>query len=170
MFDGALFRLVCRKQQERINRKKMKRQTVFLRALIAAVALIVLGCSGSDKGDKWILIGTYDSDSVYYDKDNVKPLQGGVVQVWMMTKLSKESVAERINARKNLNLPVEGYDKSSYDLSQVEINCGRRTFKQTVTEEYDDQGKKLSGYAGEMTIRISPGSRGEMIFDKVCQK
>jgi hypothetical protein len=36
--------------------------------------------------------------------------------------------------------------------------------------EYDDKGNKLSDYAAEMNIRISPGSRGEIISEKVCQQ
>jgi hypothetical protein len=149
----------------------MKKQPIFLRTLIIVVSLIFFGCSDANKKESgWIFIGMDDSDSLYYDKGSLNHLSDGVGQVWIMSKLSEESVTERINERKILNLPIKGYDRSSYDLSLVELDCKKRTLKQMITEEYDDKGNKLDEYEGEMNIRIAPGSRGEIIFEKVCQK
>lgn len=147
----------------------MKKRIIH-QPLVIVVLIIFFGCSDADKGNRWIFIGMDDSDSIYYDKGSLNHLSDGVGQVWIMSKLSEESVTERINERKILNLPIKGYDRSSYDLSLVELDCKKRTLKQMITEEYDDKGNKLDEYEGEMNIPISSGSRGEIIFEKVCRK
>lgn len=72
--------------------------------------------------------------------------------------------------RKHLNMPIKGYDKLTHELSLVELDCKKRTFKQIMIREYDDKGNTLSECREEIQINISPNSRGEILYLRLCSK
>ena len=73
---------------------------------------------------------------------------------------------------KKNDLSIDGYDKLDNIIFLKEVECINNTYKIIKIVDYNDEGKILDDidYPNPTIRQIIPGSMGEKLFIKVCQK
>jgi hypothetical protein len=127
--------------------------------------------------DRWIYYGTTeDGNQYYYDKISiiyVSPyVSPKVIKVWEKIKYSKAGKDMIIQMNKENDLSIDGYDKLDNIIFLKEVECINNTYKIIKIVDYNDEGKILDDidYPKPTIRQIIPGSMGEKLFTKVCQK
>jgi hypothetical protein len=148
----------------------MNRQTLILWILVI-VTVMISGCSDTNtEGNKWKLLWSDNQESEYYDKNSIKTLPGGVVQVWLKISITEKERKDYIDYLKGLNRPVGGYDKWSYVRSLIEFDCNSRTITRLSTIDYDNGENRLSKENEEVIREVVPHSNELILYKEFCSK
>jgi hypothetical protein len=136
--------------------------------------IFLCGSIETVRSDDWKLFyESPDGSKSYYSEKLVK--QKDVVQVQTKDYLSDDQKKKVMEMRKNDRLPVNGWDRLSYNEWLTEIDCKERRARALKGVSYDNNGKVLdsspSDWKGEWRA-IPPGSAIaiENLFQKVCSK
>ena len=147
--------------------------------MVGVICVFWFYSNGNTQGntDRWIYYGTTeDGNQYYYDKISityVSPyVSPKVVKVWEKIKYSKVGKDQIIQMNKEKGLSIAGYDKLDSIIFLKEVECTNNTYKIIKIVDYNDEGKILDDidYPKPTIRQIIPGSMGEKLFMKVCQK
>ena len=117
----------------------------------------------------WVNYGETNNDNVYlYKKVNIKK---NVVQLWRKTVFSEKGREEIIQYLTKMGVSTEGYDKLSYVIGLMEIDCKKRKIRTLHINFYDSNVHVLhsSDYDPLVWGYIIPDSGDEHLLKKVCK-
>lgn len=106
-----------------------------------------------------------------YKPDKIVRVSADIREIWTKwSYLDKTSIGKEIENRKRLNLSVEGYDKLSFTLDAVRINCRSREFALLEALDYNVSGEMLfdTGKLRFQMKKIVPESLMDSLSEKVC--
>jgi len=157
----------------------MTRNRMIFMMMVGVICVFGFYSDGNTQGntDRWIYYGTTeDGNQYYYDKISViyvSPyVSPKVIKVWEKIKYSKAGKDMIIQMNKENDLSIDGYDKLDNIIFLKEVECTHNTYKIIKIVDYNDEGKILDDidYPNPTIRQIIPGTMGEKLFIKVCQK
>ncbi len=144
----------------------MRAAVVFL----AAGGCLLGASAGSVSGADWKWMGKDENSCQWFlDSENVKYLAESKVLFWLKRVVSDEERNKLVAERMKHRLPMAGYDRWSYEVGMMELDCREATLRQFSISDYDKDGKFLKARKiGDNLTGITSNTIGEMVYREVC--
>jgi hypothetical protein len=120
--------------------------------------------------DNWVKLSGNKNENVFlYSKDSVKQISKDTFKIWTKKIYSYVVRKKEIQKRTKFGKFTEGYDKVSYSISLLEIDCKENMGRGLDDIDYDKEGKELSSKNyGYNSFHIVPDSVVDYLRIKVC--
>jgi len=153
-------------------------------ALILAV-LIAGGCSApeSKRERVWVKYAQTADYEFFYDRGNIEPRDGDVVQVLLKRQLkgetpvipeTKQSIIREMKKRQKAGMTIQGYENWDHEEVLCEIDCRKNVIRFLKSINYDHKGNALDTIIVPEAVRkwdnVIPGTVNDVLGRAVCRQ
>jgi hypothetical protein len=139
--------------------------------IVALVCLFVSICLNDAKGTDWVHYGRDDlGNDSFYDRDSIRNVSKGVIQVWTKRVYSDAGRESVINDYEKIGVEAIGYESLSYSKELFFINCLDRKCRRNHGVDYAIDGHVLQEYQDGTWTALSPDSALDTLMKEVCKK
>ncbi len=110
--------------------------------------------NATESTERWTPYGQSEMGIFYYNNKSVKNIKPEIIDVLTKIKYSKLGKEKTIQARKDYELSVDGWEKLDYCRKVYEIDCINNTSKLIKKKECNIEGKTLAGFEPNPTAEL----------------
>lgn len=115
-------------------------------------------------GADWKLFDRNDEEIRYYYVQGIKHPSSNMIRVWVKVEYTDKGLVEKVQKL------GKNYESLNYTMTQQEINCSERKWRNLSTHDYSKEEKVIysSSRAGEWKY-IERGSMAESLHKAICK-